>query len=135
MSANGSESLLNIPDSTIKQLNKSDLIKKVFELSSKVVANAGICSLCEEIKTLSEMVSQMLMKNNELDSDITISKNANIYIHPGKYFNFQTCDLSQVSNNNPTLTRRQRSFSKLCIQDKPGNYYQNYPSANSRDSD
>ena len=46
MSGNGNEFLISLSDNTIKQLNKSDLVKKVLELKIKVVAYSEICTLC-----------------------------------------------------------------------------------------
>ena len=56
---------MKIPNNATKQLRKSDLIKKVFEFKTKVVLDADICSLCEEIKHLSEDMSRPLTKNDE----------------------------------------------------------------------
>ena len=74
---NGSQNLFNFCESAINQLKKKDLVIKVLKLKYGVVVVTQIHSLCDQIKDLSEIINQLLAKNDQLNSELIICKNTN----------------------------------------------------------
>ena len=72
-----STNLLNLSESALNSLEKSDLIQKILHLKGKVVIDADLHKLCEKIKRLTESMNQIVAENKKLQSDIAIMKNVN----------------------------------------------------------
>ena len=69
--ADGSN-LLDLTKSGINALKKPDIVKKVLKLKDKIVVAEEIKSHCTNIKELTYTVSQLLSKNERLNTDLTI---------------------------------------------------------------
>ena len=77
MSGNGNQNLFDLSENVINQLKKPELVKKILELKSRVTVDADIRGLCDQIKNLTETVSRLLDKHEQLNSQILIYKNVN----------------------------------------------------------
>ena len=66
--------LFNMTKSAINALKKTEIVKKIIELKDKVVVGEEIKSLCTHIKELTDIVNQLLSKNERLNSDLAIQK-------------------------------------------------------------
>ena len=69
--------ILNLSESTLNLLKKSDLIQNTLHLKGKVIVDAGLNKLCERIEKLTESMSQIVAENKNLQSDLVIIKNVN----------------------------------------------------------
>ena len=72
-----STNILNLSESALSWLKKSDLIQKILELKGEVVIDADLHKLCEKIERLTESMNQIVAENKKLQSDIAILKNVN----------------------------------------------------------
>ena len=72
-----STNILNLSESALHSLKKSDLIQKILDLKGKVVIDADLHKLCEKIERLTESINQIAAENKKLQSDIAIVKNVN----------------------------------------------------------
>ena len=72
-----STNILNLSESALSWLKKSDLIQKILELKGEVVIDADLHKLCEKIERLTESMNQIVAENKKLQSDIAIVKNVN----------------------------------------------------------
>ena len=70
-----STNILNLSESALNLLKKSDLVQKILDLKGKVVVNAELHQLCENIKRFTESMNQIVTENKKLQSDIVIVKN------------------------------------------------------------
>ena len=77
MSGNGDQNLFDLSENAISQLKKPELVKKILELNGRVIVDADICSLCDQIKNLTETVSRLLDEHEQLNSLILTCKNVN----------------------------------------------------------
>ena len=80
MSGNGNQNLFDLSENVINQLKKQELVKKILELKSRVTVDADIRGLCDQIKNLTETVSRLLDKHEQLNSQILICKNVNKHL-------------------------------------------------------
>ena len=71
MSGTSNQNLSDVYESPINQLKKPRL-KKIVELKSRMIVDAGICSLCNQIKDITKNVSRLLGKNDQLNSDLAV---------------------------------------------------------------
>ena len=72
-----STNILNLSESALNSLKKSDLIQKILDLKGKVVIDADMHKLCENIERLIETMNQIVAENKKIHSDIAIVKNVN----------------------------------------------------------
>ena len=72
-----STNILNLSESTLNSLKKSDLVQKILDLKGKAVVNADLHKLCEKIEKLTESMNQIMAENKKLQSDIAIVQNVN----------------------------------------------------------
>lgn len=68
----GTPTLFDMTKSAINALKKPKIVKKIIELKDRVVVGEEIKSHCTNIKELTYTVSQLLSKNERLNSDLTI---------------------------------------------------------------
>ena len=66
--------LLDVTESAINTLKKTEIVKKTIELKDKVVVGEEIKSLCTYIKELTDTVNQLLPKNERLNGDLATQK-------------------------------------------------------------
>ena len=59
---------------------KTYLIKKIVELKSRIIVDTDIRGLCDQIKNLTETVSRLLGKNDQLNSELVVCKNVNKHL-------------------------------------------------------
>lgn len=69
--------ILNLSESALNLLNKSDLVQLILHLNGKVVIDAHLHKLCEKIEILTESISQMVAENKKLQSHIAMVKDFN----------------------------------------------------------
>ena len=69
--------ILNLSESALNLLKKSDIIQKILDLKGKVVMDADLHKRCEKIERLTESMNQIVGENKKLQSDIAIVKNVN----------------------------------------------------------
>ena len=55
-----STNILNLSESALNSLKKSDLIQKILDLKGKAVIDADLHKLCEKIKRLTENMNQIM---------------------------------------------------------------------------
>ena len=55
-------------------------MKKIFELKGRVTVDADNCGLCDKIKNLSETVTQLLDKHEQLNSELLLCKKVNKHL-------------------------------------------------------
>ena len=72
-----STNILNLSESALNSLKKSDLIQKILDLKGKVVNDTDMRKLCEKIERLTETMNQIVVENKKLQGDIAIVKNVN----------------------------------------------------------
>ena len=72
-----STNILNLSESALNSLKKSDLVQKILDLKGKVVVDANLHKLCEKIERLTESMNQIVAENKKLQSDIAMVNNVN----------------------------------------------------------
>ena len=72
-----STNILNLSESALNSLKKSDLVQKILDLKGIVVVDTDLHKLFEKIEKLTESMNQIVAENNRLQSDIMIVKNVN----------------------------------------------------------
>ena len=72
-----STNILNLSESALNSLKKSDLVQKILDLQGKVVVDADLHKLCEKVERRTESMNQIVAENKKLQSDIVIVKNVN----------------------------------------------------------
>ena len=72
-----STNILNLSESALNSLKKSDLVQKILDLKGIVVVDTDLHKLFEKIEKLTESMNQIVAENNRLQSDIVIVKNVN----------------------------------------------------------
>ena len=72
-----STNILNLSESALNLLKKSDLIQKILDVKGKFIIDADLHKLCEKIERLTESMNQIVAENKKLQSDIAIVKNVN----------------------------------------------------------
>ena len=66
--------LLDVTESAVNTLKKTEIVKKTMELKDKVVVGEEKKSLCTHIKELTDTINQLLSKNERLNGDLAIQK-------------------------------------------------------------
>ena len=74
MSDNGNQNLFHFSENAINHLKKPELMKKIFEFKGRVIVDVDIHGLRDEIKNLSETVTRLLDKHEQLDSELLLYK-------------------------------------------------------------
>ena len=74
MSGNGDQNLFDLSENAIKSVKKPGLVLKILESKSRVTVDTDICGLCDKIKNLTEMVSLLLDKYEQLNSELLVGK-------------------------------------------------------------
>ena len=64
-----SANTLNLSESALNLLKKSDTSQKILDLKGKVVTDADLHKICEIIERLTESMSQIVSENKKLQSD------------------------------------------------------------------
>ena len=72
-----STNVLNLSESALNSLKKSDLVQKILDLKGKVIVDTGLHKLSDQIHKLTEMIHQISAENRKLTSDLVITKNVN----------------------------------------------------------
>ena len=72
-----SANILNLSESALNSLKKSELVQKILNLKGKVVVDADLHKLCGKIEKLTKSMNQIMAENKRLQSDIVIVKNVN----------------------------------------------------------
>ena len=60
-----SANILNLSESALNSLEKSDLVQKILDLKGKVVINADLHKLSEKNERLTESMSQIVAENRK----------------------------------------------------------------------
>ena len=86
-------------------MKKPELVKKILELIGRVTVDADIRGLCDQIKNLTETVSQLLDKHEQLNSELLVCKNVNKHLEEkvAKLGNNQTMSEQFSQRNNIEL--------------------------------
>ena len=72
-----STNILNLSESALTSLKKSELVQRILDLKGKVVVDADLNKLCEKIERLIESMNQIVAENKKLQSDTVIIMNVN----------------------------------------------------------
>ena len=72
-----STNILNLSESALNSLKKTELVQKILDLKGKVVIDADLNELCEKTERLTESMNQIVAENKKLQSDTVIMKNVN----------------------------------------------------------
>ena len=69
--------ILNLSESALNSLKKSDLVQKILDLKGKVIVDTDLHKLSDQIHKLTEMIDQISAENRKLTSELVITKNVN----------------------------------------------------------
>ena len=72
-----STNILNISESSLSSLKKSDLVQKILDLKGEVIVHTDLHKLSNQIHKLAGEIDQILLKNRKLTSELVITKNVN----------------------------------------------------------
>ena len=72
-----STNILNLSESALNSLKKTEVVQKILDLKGKVVVDADLNKLCEKIERLIESMNQIVAENKKLQSDTVIIINVN----------------------------------------------------------
>ena len=72
-----STNILNLSESALNSLKKSDLVQKILDLKGKVIVDTDLHKLSDQIHKLTEMIDQISAENRKLTSELVITKNVN----------------------------------------------------------
>ena len=72
-----STNILNLSESALNLLKKTEIVQKILDLKGKVVVDADLNKLCEKIERLAESMNQIVTENKKLQSDAVLMKNVN----------------------------------------------------------
>ena len=61
----------------MNSLKKSDFVQNILDHKGKVVVDADLYKLCENIERLTKRINQIVSENKKLQNDIVIVKNVN----------------------------------------------------------
>ena len=59
-----STNILNLSESALNSLKKTELVQKILDLKGKVVVDADLNKLCEKIERLTESMNQIVAEHN-----------------------------------------------------------------------
>ena len=72
-----STNVLNLSESALNSLKKSDLVQNILDLKGKVIVDTDLHKLSDQIHKLTEMIDQISAENRKLKSGLVITKNVN----------------------------------------------------------
>ena len=72
-----STNVLNLSESALNSLKKSDLVQKILDLKGKFIVDTDLHKLSDQIYKLAEMIDQISAENRKLTSELVITKNVN----------------------------------------------------------
>ena len=72
-----STSILNLPESALNSLKKSDLVRKILDLKGEVIVGTDLHKLSNQIHKITEAIDQISLENRKLTSELIITKNVN----------------------------------------------------------
>ena len=72
-----STNILNLSESVLNSLKKTELVRKILDFKGKFVVDADLNKFCEKIERLTESMNQIVAENKKLQSDTVIMKNVN----------------------------------------------------------
>ena len=72
-----SSKILNLSESALHSLKKSDLVQKIIDLKEKVIVDTDFHKLSDQIHKLTEAIDQISAENRKLTSELVITKNVN----------------------------------------------------------
>ena len=58
-------------------LSKSELVQKIVALKGKVIVNADISNLCNQVLKLNDTISQLHSTNEKIRTELAVVKNVN----------------------------------------------------------
>ena len=71
-----STNILNLSESALNSLKKSDLVQKMLDLKGRVIVDTDLHKLSNQIHKL-EVIHQIPLENRKLTSELVITKNVN----------------------------------------------------------
>ena len=72
-----STNILNLSESALNSLKKSDLVQNILDLKGKVIVDTDLHKLSDQILKLTETIDQISTENRKLTSKLVITKNVN----------------------------------------------------------
>ena len=69
-----STNILNLSESALNSLKKSDLVQKILGLKAKVIIDTDLHKLSDQINKLTETIDQMSLEKRKLSSEVVITK-------------------------------------------------------------
>ena len=69
--------ILNLSESALSSLKKSDLVQKILGLKGKFIVDTDLHKLSDQIYKLTEETDQISLENRKLTSELVITKNVN----------------------------------------------------------
>ena len=72
-----STNILNLSESALNSLKKSDVMQNLLDLKGKVIVDADLHKLSDQIHKLTEAIDQISLENKKLTSELSITKNVN----------------------------------------------------------
>ena len=72
-----SANVLNLSESALNSLKRAELVQKILDLKGKVIVDAELHKLSDQISKLTEAVDQILLENRKLRSELAITQNVN----------------------------------------------------------
>ena len=72
-----STNILNLSESALNSLKKSDLVQKILDLKGKVIVDTDLHKLSDQIHKLTEAIDYISAENRKLTSELVITKNVN----------------------------------------------------------
>ena len=72
-----STNILNLSESALNSLKKSDLMQNILDLKGKVIVDSDLRKLSDQIHKLTEALDQISLENKKLTSELSITKNVN----------------------------------------------------------
>ena len=69
--------LFTLSESAINAIKKPELVQKIVALKGKVIVDADISNLCNQISKLNDTISQLHSANEKIASELAVLKNVN----------------------------------------------------------
>ena len=69
--------LFTLSESAINAIKKPELVQKIVALKGKVIVDADISNLCNQISKLNDTISQLHSTNEKIRSELAVVKNVN----------------------------------------------------------
>ena len=69
--------ILDLSESVLNSLKRSDLVQKILDLKGKVIVDTDLHKLSDQIYKLTEAIDQISLENRKLTSELVITKNVN----------------------------------------------------------